>query len=115
VNQLINDGVEFDVILSINDAGSYGAIAAMENARFPHDSVVVSSVDAESVARQYISEGYFMRASVVVPRLYFAQTAVNAMVKILAGSTIPETYLVPPGQVITRENLATSPGATPDV
>ncbi|MEO8394179.1 MAG: protein kinase [Chloroflexota bacterium] len=106
VTKLINDGVKFNVILSINDAGSYGAIAAMEKANFDPNSVVISSIDAESVARQYIQSGHFMRASVDVGRLMFSQTAVNTMVKLLAGSTLPETYLVPPGQVITRDNLA---------
>ena len=95
------------MILSINDAGSYGAIEAMEAASFDPSSVIISSVDAESVARQYIQDGHFMRASVDVGRELFSQTAVNAMVKLLAGSTVPETYLVPPGQVITRDNLLT--------
>ena len=100
VRRLIEQGVEFNVVLSINDAGAYGAIAAMEAAGFDPSSVVVTSVDAESVARQYIRDGYFMRASVDVGRQLFAQTAVSAMVKLLAGATVPEVYLVPPGQVI---------------
>ena len=37
VNQLIEDGVEFNVILSINDAGSYGAIQALEEAGIEPD------------------------------------------------------------------------------
>jgi serine/threonine protein kinase len=106
VTKLINDGVKFNVILSINDSGSYGAIAAMEKANFDPGSVIISSIDAESVARQYIESGHFMRASVDVGRMMFSQTAVNSMIKLLAGSTLPETYLVPPGQVITRANLS---------
>jgi serine/threonine protein kinase/DNA-binding LacI/PurR family transcriptional regulator len=100
VRRLIEQGVEFNVVLSINDAGAYGAIAAMEDAGFDPSSVVITSVDAESVARQYIQQSYFMRASVDVGRQLFAQTAVSAMVKLLAGATMPEVYLVPPGQVI---------------
>jgi len=105
VSKLISDGVKFNVILSINDAGSYGAIAAMEKANIDPSSVIISSIDAESVARQYIQNSHFMRASVDVGRMMFSQTAVNAMIKLLAGSTLPETYLVPPGQVVTRDNL----------
>ncbi len=105
VSRLIADGVHFDVILSINDAGSYGAIAAMEAAGFDPGSVVISSVDAESVARDYIREGHFMRASINVSRELFSQTAVNVMIKLLAGSTVPEIYLVPPGEVVTRDTL----------
>ena len=108
VSKVIADGLKFDVILSINDAGSYGAIEAMEKANFDPGSVIISSIDAESVARQYIQSGHFMRASVDVDRQLFSQTAVNVMVKMLAGSTVPGTYLVPPGQVITRANLTST-------
>ncbi len=111
VSRLIAQGVKFNVILSINDAGSYGAIAALVNAGYDPSSVIVSSVDAESVARQYIRQGYFMRASVVTDRQLSSQTAVNAMVKLLAGSTLPQTYLVPPGSVITRANLEVTEAA----
>ena len=111
VTKLIAAGVKFKVILSINDAGSYGAIAAMEKANFDPSSVIISSVDAESVARQYIESGHFMRASVDPGRQMFSQTAVNAMVKLLAGSTVPETYLVPPGQIITHASLTATENA----
>jgi ribose transport system substrate-binding protein len=105
VEKLIQDGVTFDVILSINDAGVFGAIDAMEAADIDPGAVIASSVDAEVLAQQYIRDGYFMRGSVTVGREEFSQAAVNAMVKLLAGSTLPETYLVPPGEVVTRETL----------
>ncbi len=105
VEQLIEDGVSFNVILSINDIGSYGAIMAMERHGFSPSSTIISSVDAEALAREHIANGYFMRASVEVGRVMFSHTSVNAMVKLLAGSVVPETYLVPPGAVITRETM----------
>ncbi len=106
VSKLLAEGVRFDAILSINDAGSFGAITAMEKAGIAPDSVLISSVDAEALAKQYISEGYFMRGSVTVNRQEFSHAAANVMVKLLAGSTLPETYLIPPGEVVTRETLA---------
>jgi ABC-type sugar transport system substrate-binding protein len=78
---------------------------AMEAYGFSPTSVIISSVDAEALAREHIANGYFMRASVEVGRLMFSHTAVNAMVKLLAGSAVPETYLVPPGAVITRDTM----------
>jgi ABC-type sugar transport system substrate-binding protein len=78
----------------------------MEAAGFNPASVIISSVDAESVAREYINEGHFMRASVDAGRQLFSQTAVNAMVKLLAGATVPGVYLVPPGQVVTNTTAA---------
>jgi serine/threonine protein kinase/DNA-binding LacI/PurR family transcriptional regulator len=105
VSQLIEDGTEFNVILSINDAGAYGAVEALEEAGIEPDTVYISSVDAEALAREYISDDYYIRASVDVGRAQFSRTAINAAVKLLAGSTVPETFLVPPGQAVTKDTL----------
>ncbi len=105
VKKLIEEGVAFDAILSINDAGAFGAIAAMEEAGIDSDAVFISSIDAEALALSYIRDGYYMRGSVQVSREEFSRTAVNAMIKLLAGATVPETYLVPPGDVINQANL----------
>jgi ABC-type sugar transport system substrate-binding protein/tRNA A-37 threonylcarbamoyl transferase component Bud32 len=115
VAQIIEDGVQFDVILSINDAGSFGAIAALEKAGIAPDEVMIASVDAEQQARQYVEDGYYMRGSVDAGREQFSHAAINAVVKILAGGTLPERILVPPGDVITKawlEENATE--ATPE-
>ncbi len=105
VRELIADGVVFDTIVSINDAGAYGAIDAMIEAGIDPSAVIVSSVDAEALAQEYISDSYYMRASVAVSRELSSETIVNVMVKLLAGATLPETILVPPGDVVTRETL----------
>lgn len=105
VKSLLEQGIEFNVILSINDNGSIGAIQALEEAGFSPDSVIISSIDAETQAREYIRQGMFIRASVDIGREMFSRVAVDAMVKLLAGSTLPERFLVPPGQVVTREIL----------
>ncbi|HLU08384.1 MAG TPA: protein kinase, partial [Oceanobacillus sp.] len=60
VRRLIADGVDFNIILSINDAGSYGAVQALEEAGIEPDEVYISSVDAEALARQYIAEDYYI-------------------------------------------------------
>jgi ABC-type sugar transport system substrate-binding protein/tRNA A-37 threonylcarbamoyl transferase component Bud32 len=106
VAQLIEDDVHFDVIVSINDAGAYGAIIAMEAAGFEPDSVVITSVDAEALAQQYIRDGHFMRGSVALDSENFSRATMNAMVRLLAGATLPEVVLVPPGDVVTRATLA---------
>jgi serine/threonine protein kinase/ABC-type sugar transport system substrate-binding protein len=105
VEQLIEDGVEFDIIVSINDAGVFGAIDALVANDFAPDSVIISSIDAESLARAYIDDGYYMRASVDVGRALYSQAGADAMIKLLAGATMPERLLVAPGEVITRENV----------
>ncbi|MDX1994996.1 MAG: protein kinase [bacterium] len=112
IRRLIEDGVAFNFIASINDDGSYGAIRAMEEAGFEPDSVMIVSVDAEAQAVQYIQEGYFMRGSVSVARTQTAQGMVYSMVKLLAGSTVPEDVLTLTGEgdMVTRESLARQDG-----
>jgi ABC-type sugar transport system substrate-binding protein/predicted Ser/Thr protein kinase len=105
VQRLLDGQVDFDVILSINDSGSFGAIAALANAGISPNAVIVSSIDAEVLAREYIRRGYFMRASVEVLRADFSRASVDTMIRLLAGGTIPEKILVPPGGVISREVL----------
>ena len=104
VSGLIGDGVEFDVIASINDAGSFGAIRAMEEVGIPSDAVVIASIDAEQLARRYIRDGYYIRGSVDVGREQFSRAAVDAITLQLAGGTLPEQILVPPGEIVTEVN-----------
>jgi ribose transport system substrate-binding protein len=111
VSKLLADGVHFDVIASINDAGSFGAIEALENAGIPPKDVVITSVDAEQLALRYIREGHYMRGTVEIGREQFSRAAIDAITKQLAGSTLPERILVPPGDVITAETLAATDAA----
>ncbi|NJO84421.1 MAG: substrate-binding domain-containing protein, partial [Blastochloris sp.] len=111
VEQLIADGVDFDVILSINDAGAYGAIQALEAADIPPDSVVITSVDAEPLARDYIARNHYLRASVQIDRAAFSEAGINAVVRLMGGGAVPERILVPPGPVIMAANVGE---ATPE-
>jgi len=105
IQELLRENVEFDTILSINDAGAFGAIDALSLAGVRSSDVIISSVDAEALARSYIQNSYFMRASVDVGRERFSRAAIDVMIKLLAGGTVPERILVPPGGVVTRESL----------
>ncbi|MFQ3566221.1 MAG: protein kinase [Aggregatilineales bacterium] len=105
VSALLAQGVTFDAILSINDVGAYGAIDALVAAGVDPSEVIISSVDAEALALEYIANDYFMRASVEVEREQFSRTAIDAAVRLLAGATLPETFLVPPGAAITKSDL----------
>jgi serine/threonine protein kinase/DNA-binding LacI/PurR family transcriptional regulator len=113
VSKLLKDGVQFDVILSINDGGSYGAIQAMEEAGIDPKSVIISSVDAEAKAKQYILKDYFMRGSLQSSRTETAKGLLNSAVMLLAGATVPEYVLVPPGPMVTKETLQQALTATP--
>jgi serine/threonine protein kinase/ABC-type sugar transport system substrate-binding protein len=106
VAQVLASGATFDVIVSINDAGAYGAIEALEAADIPASDVFISSIDAEAVALEYIRRDYYFRGSLRVDRLAFSEAAANAIVKLLAGGEMDETWIVPPGIVVTRQILA---------
>jgi ABC-type sugar transport system substrate-binding protein len=106
ISRLIADGVDIDVIASINDAGSFGAIRALEAANIMPDEVVITSIDAEVLALDHIREGHYMRGSVAVGRELFSRAAIDIAARLLAGATLPETIVVPPGDMVTAQTLA---------
>jgi serine/threonine protein kinase len=105
VERLLRDGVQFNVILSINDAGAIGAIDALQAAEIDPGSVIVVSIDAEVTAIEYIREGLYMRGSLQTSRTDTALGLLNSVIKQLAGSPLPEFVVVPPGEMITLANL----------
>ncbi|MCO6445569.1 MAG: protein kinase [Anaerolineae bacterium] len=109
IEALLADGVEFNVILTINDAGGFGALAALEAAGVPYDDVVIGSVDAEVLAQRYIREGKYFKATVEAGRTEYASAAVSVMMKMLAGASVPEFTLIPPGELITADTLQSEP------
>jgi ABC-type sugar transport system substrate-binding protein len=106
VKGLLEEGIKFEVVLSINDAGAYGAIQALEEFDYQGDEVIIVSVDAEVQARQYMREGRFIWGSVAAGRTESAKAAIDAMVDLLAGEPIAENILTEPGELITRQTLA---------
>lgn len=106
VRQLLEEGVDFDVILSINDAGSYGAIQALQEAGIGPSEVDIISVDAERLAVDYIQRGYYIRASLSVGRRESARAAVDLLVLMLAGASVPQQVIVPVDTMVTQETLA---------
>ncbi|HYO88041.1 MAG TPA: protein kinase [Candidatus Limnocylindrales bacterium] len=112
VRAALDEGVDFNIILSINDAGAFGAVRALEEADISPDAVAISSVDAEALALEYIRQGHYLRASLSVDRQQFSLAAIHLAVKVLAGATLPETLTVPPGEVITRDTIDAGGPAT---
>jgi serine/threonine protein kinase/DNA-binding LacI/PurR family transcriptional regulator len=105
IEKLLAEGVTFDVIVSINDAGSLGAIEALEAANIPYDQVVIVSVDANAAAREAIRQGRYMRGSVDIDRTISSKVKVDALIRLLAGGTMPELINIPPGDIVTAETL----------
>lgn len=112
VQKLIDQGVQFDMIVSINDAGAIGAVEKMEQAGIGPDDVMIVGIDAETQAMDYIRRSYYFRGSEEIGRQEISTAAINSMVRLLAGTTMPEVIRVPPGQIISKDNLP-EPEATP--
>jgi ribose transport system substrate-binding protein len=112
IRQLLADGVNIDVIVSMTDAGSFGAIDALEEAGIEPDEVAIVSANAEPMALDYIRDGNFIRGSVYVDRALGSRIALDAAIRLLAGGTVPETIVFPPGHMITADTLAAASRAT---
>lgn len=106
IKKLLDADIEFNIILSINDAGAYGAVNELTKSGITPDQVHIFSVDAEVLARQYIEDGNYFLASVDAGRSVYAEAAVATMRLLLAGEPLPEILTIEPGDLITPEWLA---------
>lgn len=84
---------EINVVVSINDAGAYGALQALENAGV-EDAIIVG-IDAEQQAKDLIAEGSFYRGTIDTSPATTGVMAANAAVKLLAGAEFPQNIAVP--------------------
>jgi len=86
---------DIDVVASINDAGAYGALTALEAAgKDPADTVIVG-IDAEAQAKDLIRQGRFFRGTVDTSPATTGEMVINAAVKILASATVAKNIKVP--------------------
>jgi ribose transport system substrate-binding protein len=95
---------EIDVVVSINDAGAYGAIKALEAAGKDPQKTIVVGIDAEAQAKDLIKQGKFFRGTVDTSPAQTGDMVLQAAVKLLAGSTVPKNVRVPVTK-ITAETL----------
>ncbi len=105
ITALLQQGKQIDVICAVSDAAAAGAVAALKAANIPADSVAIVSINGEQQARDLIAQGEYLRASVNVDQDAAAKMTIDAIVRLLAGETLPETLDYPPGDLITRADL----------
>ena len=110
VSQLLADGVDFDVILSTSDTAALGAVQALEEAQISPDDVAIVSVNGEPIVMQHIRNGYYMRATVELPRREFSMIAVNAAVKLLGGGAVPQRLVAQNAMLFTGDEVAVREG-----
>ncbi|HVO43622.1 MAG TPA: substrate-binding domain-containing protein, partial [Aggregatilineales bacterium] len=102
---------DLNVIMSINDAGAYGAVKALEASGKKPGDVIISSVDAQDQAKDFIRRGYFFRASLDTDPVSIGRYAVIAGVKMLAGSVVPRQILLK-GLMVTAQTLGAATATT---
>lgn len=94
---------EINVVVSINDAGAYGAMQALENAG--RSDAIIVGIDAEPRALELIAAGGMYRGTIDTSPAQTGVMALNAAVKLLAGSSFPTTIAVPV-TLVTADTLA---------
>lgn len=96
---------DINVVVSINDAGAYGAMGALEAAGADPATTVIVGIDAEAQARDYISQGGMYRGTVDTSPAITGEMAINAAVRLLANATVPKNVRVP----VTKITVETLP------
>ncbi|MFO7321985.1 MAG: protein kinase [Chloroflexota bacterium] len=103
VSRVLRDGPDLAVILTVTDSTAFGAIDALEEAGYEPDDVAVISINGEALAVEYVRKGHFLRGTVIMDRQAGSQLAFDAIVRMLAGATLPEKIPLPPGELITGD------------
>ncbi len=102
MNQILADGIEFDVVLGGNDPSALGALAALQ-ANHKAEDVAIYGVDGSPDGKTMIRQGYLEASSAQSPRV-LGRTVAETAYAYLNGEKI-EQYIVIPVTLITSENL----------
>jgi len=86
---------DIDVVASINDAGAYGALTALQAANKDPKTTIIVGIDAEAKAKDLIKAGGFYRGTVDTSPAKTGEMVINAAIKLLAGATAPKNVRVP--------------------
>ena len=102
---LLEQGTVPDAIMCINDACAYGAIDSLTQAGVDPGDVIIVSVGAEPGALDLIRAGTYLRGTVAINWDESSALMLHALIKMLAGSPIPEFLTYSPGLLLTRDNV----------
>jgi ribose transport system substrate-binding protein len=86
---------DIDAVVSINDAGAYGAIEALESAGKDGRDTIVVGIDGEARALEMIEAGEYFRGTVDTNPALTGRMAANGVIMLLAGKTVPKSVKVP--------------------
>lgn len=102
MNDIIESGVSFDVVMGGNDPTALGAVAALESHHMTGD-ILIYGVDGSPDGKMMIKEGYLEGTSAQYPR-EMGKIAAEVAYAYLNGEQI-EKNIVVPVTLITKDNL----------
>lgn len=82
-------------VVSVNDAGAYGAVEALRAAGRTPETAFVVGIDAEGKALEEIRSGSILAATVDTQPALTGQLAAQVIGKLLAGAEVPQYTTVP--------------------
>jgi ribose transport system substrate-binding protein len=86
---------DIDTVVSINDAGAYGALNALEAAKKDPAKTIIVGIDAEQQAKDLIQKGGMYKGTVDTSPAITGQMAIDAVIKLLSGATVEKNIKVP--------------------
>lgn len=102
MNDIIESGVSFNVVMGGNDPTALGAVAALESHHMTGD-ILIYGVDGSPDGKMMITEGYLEGTSAQYPRV-MGKIAAEVAYAYLNGEKIDRDIVVPV-KLITRDNL----------
>ncbi len=83
-----------DVVASINDAGAYGALTALEAAKKDPAKTIIVGIDGEAHALELIKAGGMYYGTIDANPSATGVMAIDAAIKLLAGATVEKNIKV---------------------
>lgn len=103
MESFIEEGIEFDVVMCLNDPSAMGAMAALSSNNMLKDKYVYG-IDGTPEAKEMVAEGK-MAATVAQSPKTFGKKAGEVIYKLFSQETIKNKNEMSPVQIITKENV----------
>ena len=103
MNQIIETGTEFDVVLGGNDPTALGILAALQMNQMQDKGILIYGIDGSPDGKVMINEGYFEGSSAQRP-LEMAEIAVDMAYDYMDGKET-ESLVIVPVTLITLDNI----------
>ncbi|NLL79837.1 MAG: sugar ABC transporter substrate-binding protein [Clostridiales bacterium] len=101
-NEVIDSGVEFDVVFGGNDPTALGALAALQYKRV-EDEILIYGIDGSPDGKNMIKRGFLEGSTAQFP-IEIGNQAAESAYRYLEGEEVEQNIIVPV-KLITAENL----------